>query len=362
MTTKMKDLSRKFGKVEALKQINLDIQDGEFIAILGPSGCGKTTLLRLLAGFDAPTDGTITIGDQEVSNKRSSLPPEKRNIGMVFQSFALWPHLSVKEHIRFPLQHHQFVPRELNTKERIDEVLNMIELSAYADRMPNELSGGQKQRVALGRAIAPKPELLLMDEPLSNLDAELRMEMRKEIKEIHRLTQATIVYVTHNQSEALAMADRIVVMNHGQIEQVGTPVEVYSQPITEFVARFVGKANLVHGSWQDDNTFIPEAAPNTVWPDLGVSEQLKQKNLYPIRPEQLKLSSSVERGITGLITSVQYQGKEIHYTVQVNNETWTVHTDIFQTCRLGERVFVDIKADDGAQVIGGNLNYQVSSR
>ncbi|UFU00111.1 ABC transporter ATP-binding protein [Radiobacillus kanasensis] len=343
MTTIVKNLVKQFGKFEALKGIHLEIEDGEFIAILGPSGCGKTTLLRLLAGFDSPTDGSIQISGSEVGNPKSTLPPEKRNIGMVFQSFALWPHLNVKEHIRFPLVHHRFVPKGINIEERIQDVLDITELNAFAGRMPNELSGGQKQRVALGRAIAPQPDLLLMDEPLSNLDAELRMEMRKEIQEIHRLTKATIIYVTHDQSEALAMADRIVVMNQGKIEQVGTPREIYSFPSTEFVASFVGKANLIRGTWYE-NHFEPELAPQLKWQDHGVSDDLKKKSLYPLRPEQIELSHD-EGGIPGVITSVQYQGKEIHYTVQTQQQNWVVHMDLWQAFPLGDSVFVRMKQE-----------------
>ncbi|UOQ84692.1 ABC transporter ATP-binding protein [Gracilibacillus salinarum] len=343
MTTIIEDLLKKFDQTTALQNINISIQDGEFIAILGPSGCGKTTLLRLLAGFDSPSDGSITIGDQQVSTKYVTLPPEKRNIGMVFQSFALWPHLNVRKHIEFPLLHHQYVPADIraNTAKRVDEVMKIIELTELANRMPNELSGGQKQRVALGRAIAPKPELLLMDEPLSNLDAELRMEMRKEIQELHHLTNATIVYVTHDQAEALAMADRIVVMNKGKIEQIGTPQEIYSRPTTAFVANFVGKANLIQGTWESDQ-FTPASYPAITWPDLGVSIPLKKQGIYPIRPEQLEIVKD-QQGIEGEITSVQYQGKEIHYTVQADGMDWVVHSGMMEKFRLGERIVLQLK-------------------
>ncbi len=344
MTTIIEDLVKRFDQTTALKKINVMIQDGEFIAILGPSGCGKTTLLRLLAGFDSPSEGRITIGDQQVSDKKVTLPPEKRNIGMVFQSFALWPHLDVRKHIEFPLLHHSYVSKDTraNISKRVDEVMKIIDLTELANRMPSELSGGQKQRVALGRAIAPKPELLLMDEPLSNLDAELRMEMRKEIQELHRLTNATIVYVTHDQGEALAMADRIVVMNKGEIEQIGTPEEIYSRPNTPFVANFVGKANLIEGTWDSDQ-FTPSAYPDITWPDLGVSIPLKKKGIYPIRPEQLKILEGEHTGFQGVITSVQYQGKEIHYTVQASDQTWLVHTDLMQRYQLGQQVTLQLK-------------------
>lgn len=222
MTTQIKNVNKNYGSFNALRQINLDIKEGEFVAILGPSGCGKTTLLRLLAGFDSPSSGDVWMNHKLIANSTFFLPPEKRNIGMVFQSFALWPHMNVRDHIRFPLKHHQFLSEELKPSidHRVDEVLKMVDMHHLGERMPSELSGGQKQRVALARAIAPKPALLLMDEPLSSLDAELRMGMRKEIQQLHQVTKASIVYVTHDQSEALAMADKIVVMNKGKIEQV----------------------------------------------------------------------------------------------------------------------------------------------
>ncbi len=225
-------LNKKFGDFKALYDIDLEIKDGEFVAVVGPSGCGKTTLLRLIAGFEKPTSGTITIDGEKVSDEKQALPPEKRNIGMVFQNFALWPHLKVEEHIEFPLLYHRFLSEEIKKTPqiRVDEVLKITEMEKMRKRFPGQLSGGQKQRVALGRAIAPEPRLLLMDEPLSSLDAELRIEMRREIQKLHRNTGSSILYVTHDQGEALAMADRMVVMKDGRIEQTGTPDEIYYKP------------------------------------------------------------------------------------------------------------------------------------
>ncbi len=342
----MEQIGKKFGTFEALKQIDLEVETGEFIAILGPSGCGKTTLLRLLAGFLSPTDGQISIEEEEVGNRNRSVPPEKRNIGMVFQQFALWPHLNVEEHIKFPLEHHRFC-RKMSTsekKKRVEEVLDIVELNLFKKRMPQALSGGQKQRVALARAIAPSPALLLMDEPLSNLDAELRMEMRKEIQALHRLTKATIIYVTHDQGEALAMADRIVVMNKGEIEQVGTPKEIYTKPTSTFVASFVGKANLLKGEWKED-TFIPGLNKALRFNGEAVTKEMKAKGLYPVRPEQFQVlpSDANNEGIPAVITSVQYQGKEIHYTVQAEQGEWTVHTDMFSNFSLGDQIFLTLE-------------------
>ena len=220
MSTEIRNIVMDFNGFKALNDISLKIQDGEFIAILGPSGCGKTTLLRLLAGFNHPTSGEIRIGEQVVANRDYVLPPNERFISMVFQSYALWPHMSVRKNVEFPIKNSKFVSQEIraNCDQRVQELIGMVGLTGMEKRLPAQLSGGQRQRVALARALAVNPDLLLMDEPLSNLDTELRVEMRQEIKALHQKTRVTVVYVTHDQSEALALADRIVVMNHGQIE------------------------------------------------------------------------------------------------------------------------------------------------
>ncbi|WP_051575216.1 ABC transporter ATP-binding protein [Sporolactobacillus terrae] len=343
MSINITNVGRRFARFAALKRINLTIKDGEFLAILGPSGCGKTTLLRLIAGFDTPSEGTIEMEGNKVSSPKHHLPTEKRNIGMVFQSFALWPHMTVRKHIEFPLKHHQFVNQSLrkNMEQRTNDVLKIIKLQDLAGRMPAELSGGQRQRVALGRAIAPEPKVLLMDEPLSSLDAELRIAMRSELQEIHRLTGTSIVYVTHDQGEALAMADRIVVMNQGSIEQIGTPQEIYTHPRTSFVAHFVGKANLLKGSWQG-RRFFPEEAAHISWPDFGVSKELKQESIYPVRPEQFFIRRDGGE-IPGTITNRQYQGKEMRYTVQTAGGSRQVDTDLTDYFQLGESVFLVFK-------------------
>lgn len=326
MTIQLKQVSKSFGSFQALQSINLNIADGEFVAILGPSGCGKTTLLRMLAGFEQPTSGEIAIGGSVVASSRSSLPPEKRRIGMVFQNFALWPHMNIYEHVRFPIRTHKVTPRAIREREdeRINEVLQLVGLAHLAKRMPHELSGGQKQRVAIARAIAPQPALLLMDEPLSSLDAMLRMDMRREIQSVHRETGSAIVYVTHDQGEALSMADRIVVMKDGQIEQVGTPQEIYLRPQTEFVARFVSKANLIQGSWSG-NRFMPLGAdPSTFWPGDAVADCFKSQGLYPVRPDQFRLEPAHTGGLYGEIVNVQFQGKEFNYDVRAAGQQWEV--------------------------------------
>ncbi|MFZ4451558.1 ABC transporter ATP-binding protein [Salibacterium aidingense] len=340
MTTTLREVTKLFGSTAALSSIDLEVKDGEFIAVLGPSGCGKTTLLRLLAGFETPTTGKIEIDGVETATPVHVTPPEKRNIGMVFQSFALWPHMKVKEQLRFPLEHHKYLSKELHQrkKERVTEVLQMVGLQEYADRMPNELSGGQKQRVALARAIAAQPSLLLMDEPLSSLDAELRLDMRKEIQTIHRKTQTSIVYVTHDQSEALAMADRIIVMNQGTIEQIGKPCEIYNTPRTEFVATFVGKANMVPGTWSAEG-FSPFSDPSLLWSSIQTASPFMKNGTLPVRPEQFQLNQE-GNGLEGQILHSQYQGKEIHYLVDVKGHQWTVHAPAHNPLPIGTQVFL----------------------
>ncbi|PLR84856.1 ABC transporter ATP-binding protein [Bacillus sp. V33-4] len=325
------EVSKKYGGYTALKNINLKLREQEFVAILGPSGCGKTTLLKLLAGFMKPSSGEITIHDDLVAGPYKLVPPEKRNISMVFQSFALWPHMTVSEHVYFPLKHHRYgkIKDRQEQADRVSETLEMVGLENLKNRYPSELSGGQRQRVALARAIVPRPALLLMDEPLSALDAELRMEMRKEIQGIHRQLGTTVVYVTHDQSEALAMSDRIVVMNKGEIEQVDPPEAIYTKPRTVFVSTFVGKSNLITGKWINIDTFIPDGFPHVSWPDMGTSVELKKQHLYPIRPEQWVVTEAERGEVTGEILFAQFQGNEIHYSVLVNDQTFSVYSSVF---------------------------------
>ncbi|NJJ40612.1 ABC transporter ATP-binding protein [Paenibacillus apii] len=321
MSIEMHAVCKSFGRFDALRSIDLTIGGGEFVAILGPSGCGKTTLLRMLAGFEQPTSGRILIDGRVVAGSGVLVPPEKRRIGMVFQSFALWPHMNVAEHIRFPIRAHKETPAHIKRKERerIEQVLDLVGLAPFATRMPHELSGGQKQRVSIARAIASEPSLLLMDEPLSSLDAMLRMDLRREIQKVHRETSSSVVYVTHDQGEALAMADRIVVMKDGKIEQVGTPSEVYFHPQTIFVAQFVSKANLVKGRWIN-NRFIPENSTDTSWPCEGMSSSFKLNRIYPVRPDQFHISSEGQAGISGEIVNVQFQGREYHYHIRSGSD------------------------------------------
>jgi putative spermidine/putrescine transport system ATP-binding protein len=242
---KLSNISKVFGATTAVKDFNLDVEKGEFVSFLGPSGCGKTTTLRMIAGFEMPTTGTINVRGVDITYT----PPNKRNIGMVFQAYALFPNLKVADNIGFGMSIAKKPTSEI--KERVAEMLSLIHMPTYGDRYPYQLSGGQQQRVALARALALRPEVLLLDEPLSALDAKIRVSLRSEIRAIQQKLGITTIYVTHDQEEALSISDRVVVMNNAQMEQVGTPFEIYNFPTTEFVAQFVGTLNTVTATVKD---------------------------------------------------------------------------------------------------------------
>ncbi len=245
-----KNLTKSFGQVAAVKELNLEVAKGTFITFLGPSGCGKTTTIRLIAGLEEPTEGELFIDGKLMSGKSSIVPPEKRNMGMVFQSYAIWPHLNVFENVAFPLKMKKWPNARIN--KRVQEMLSLVGLEGLGERRSTQLSGGQQQRVALARAIAPEPSILLLDEPLSNLDSKLRESMRFELRSLQKKVGITAVYVTHSQDEALTMSDLIVVMKDGKVQQVGTPLEIYHEPKNKFVAGFIGIANFLKGEKLDD--------------------------------------------------------------------------------------------------------------
>ena len=242
----LNNITKNYGDVQIIQNFSDRFNDREFITLLGPSGCGKTTMLRMIAGFEKPTTGEIKIDDVVVSSADKFVPPNLRNIGMVFQSYAVWPHMNVFDNVAYPLKIKR-VPRSEIT-ERVMNILEAVHLSPYVKRMPSELSGGQQQRIALGRALVSNPRVLLLDEPLSNLDAKLRESMRFEIKEVQKRFGITVVYVTHDQTEAMAMSDRVIVFNHGAVQQADTPMNIYRKPANQFVADFVGKINFIEGT------------------------------------------------------------------------------------------------------------------
>jgi iron(III) transport system ATP-binding protein len=250
-SVELRGLTKRYGALAVVDNVSLKIEHGLLVCLLGPSGCGKTTTLRLIAGFIEPTEGEIAVGDRVVSSPARTLPPENRNMSMIFQSYALWPHMTVTENVAYGLTLRK-LPRNTIAK-KVAAILATTKLGSLADRYPGELSGGQQQRVALARALIVEPETLLLDEPLSNLDANLREEMRFEVRRLHDEYRYTTVYVTHDQSEAMTTADVIAVMNAGKIEQAGTPEDIYDRPRSEFVARFIGASNVIKGKAVDEN-------------------------------------------------------------------------------------------------------------
>ena len=304
---------KRFGSVTAVNDFNLVVKDGEFVSILGPSGCGKTTTLRMIAGFERATEGEIYIGEQCVSSsiKGSFAPPEKRDIGMVFQSYAVWPHMTVAENVGYPLKIKKVDKAE--RERRVQEMLELVHLGEYGKRYPNQLSGGQQQRVALARALVAAPGLLLLDEPLSNLDAKLRESMRFEILEIQKKTGITVVYVTHDQGEAMAMSDRVVVMSMGVVQQIGAPHEIYTQPANKMVADFIGLVNFMEGEAKGDRVFLKGS--NISFPNTS---KVTGEATIAVRPENITMSLDGDQ-IEGQLTHRFYLGDAVDYRVKVGD-------------------------------------------
>ena len=296
----IKDVKKAFGEVVVLSSFNAEFADGEFVTLLGPSGCGKTTMLRMLAGFEKPTEGEIFIGDREVSSTKDFVPPERRDIGMVFQSYAVWPHMTVFENVAYPLKMKKM--HKDGIKKLVEEVLETVHLSQYAQRIPSQLSGGQQQRVALARALVAKPQLLLLDEPLSNLDAKLRDSMRFEIKDIQRQLGITVVYVTHDQMEAMTMSDRVIVINKGVIQQIGKPTDIYRHPANQFVADFVGKINFLEATSKDKVITFKKSGHQ-----LPYEGKLTGDVVVGIRPENVRFVS-MKGDFEGKLISKFYLG------------------------------------------------------
>ena len=299
-TITINHITKSFGDNTVLKDFTETFSDGEFITLLGPSGCGKTTMLRIIAGFEKPTSGELWIDDQLVSGGKTFVPPEKRGIGMVFQSYAVWPHMNVFDNVAYPLRIQKKSKEQI--KEAVEKVLETVHLSQYADRLPSQLSGGQQQRVALARALVAEPKLLLLDEPLSNLDAKLRESMRFEIKEIQQRTGITVVYVTHDQTEAMAMSDRIFLINSGVVQQCGSPQEIYNQPANQFVADFLGKVDFFKGEVTDSRIVIPSMGGQSV----PYSGDRTGKVEVAIRPENLYFAE--DGPLSGTLETVYYLG------------------------------------------------------
>ena len=299
---RLKGIDLSFGKTHVLKGINLEIEPGEFFAFLGPSGCGKTTLLRLIAGFESAQEGQVIIGGKEVSH----LPPWKRNLGMVFQSYALWPHMTVRKNVAFGLEE-RHVPRE-ECNKRVDWALELVGLLDLASRRPSQLSGGQQQRVALARTIVIEPQALLLDEPLSNLDAKLRVQMRRELRQLQRKLSVTTIFVTHDQEEANTTADRIAVINDGIVQQIGTPMELYDRPANLFVANFLGVANVIEGSMvEEEGQVMFHSTDSTI--TVPMTENAKGQSNIIFRPQNLTIG---QRDMVPLPGTTQLKGNVEH--------------------------------------------------
>ena len=307
----IKDAVKKYGEKTVIKSVNLEIQDGEFFTLLGPSGCGKTTLLRMIAGFNSIEGGEFYFNDTLINN----MDPSKRNIGMVFQNYAVFPNMTVRGNIEFGLKERKVPKNEMD--ERVEKILDIMKIREYADRKPQNLSGGQQQRVALARAIVIEPDVLLMDEPLSNLDAKLRVELREEIRRIQKEIGITTVYVTHDQEEAMAVSDRIAVMKDGVIQQCDKPRKIYHRPNNMFVASFIGTNNVINGNYNNNLKEIVIDSGEKFAYDLGNIPSQRVK--LSIRPEDLRLDPNGD--IEVKINDEVFLGSTMHYNVELKDNT-----------------------------------------
>ncbi len=311
----IQNVVKRYDKLTIIPNLSLDIKNGEFFTLLGPSGCGKTTLLRMIAGFNSIEDGKIKFDDDIINE----IPAHKRNIGMVFQNYAIFPHMTVRENVEYGLKLRK--ENKDSMKKKVDEMLEVVKIDEYQNRLPERLSGGQQQRVALARAIVITPNVLLMDEPLSNLDAKLRIEMRSAIKDIQKHVGITTVYVTHDQEEALAVSDRIAVMKNGVIQQVGNPVSIYSRPSNVFVATFIGHSNLFYAKIYKTSSgcgLIFRCGYRLEMNNLADVEDGKEV-IAAIRPEEFSLAKSGEESMKAKVISKTFLGKYINYSLQFND-------------------------------------------
>jgi ABC-type Fe3+/spermidine/putrescine transport system ATPase subunit len=358
---RIQDLYKTFDRVVAVDRLNVEVREGEFFTLLGSSGCGKTTTLRLVGGLEKPDGGEIHLGDKCLASERQKLfvKPEKRDMGMVFQSYALWPHMTVFENVVYPLKLRGIRGRE--AEKKVAEVLELVGLGGLEERPAPALSGGQQQRVALARALVFSPKVLLLDEPLSNLDAQLREEMRRELKALQRRVHVTVVFVTHDQIEALSLSDRIAIMKTGQLEQVGSPEEVYYRPATPFVRDFLGKTFLLPGKIlgiadQQVNVAIQQfdASPLAIQrTNLSASGNgltgVGQSVMVAIRPEQIELWAKPPEGKLNMVPanlqSVQFLGDRYEYTVALGSETRVLVSPASRHLRAGEKIYLELKSE-----------------
>ena len=340
------NISKCFGSVVANDDVNVHVKDGDFYTLLGPSGCGKTTTLRIVAGLETPDMGEVYIGDRLVND----LPPRERNIAMVFQNYALYPHMKVFDNIAFPLKAMKLPKDDINRK--VNWAMTLLRIDGLENRKPKQLSGGQQQRVAVGRALVREPEVFLMDEPLSNLDALLRLRMRSELKRLFRDIKATVIYVTHDQAEAMTMADRIAIMKTGKIEQEGTPDEIYHRPSNKFIAGFVGSPpmNFLHGSLEEKNgELYIDVGPFSIKTSPKMGKLIKEKAttsevVFGIRPEDILIyKKKLPEAFESEVYVAEPLGSELLVNLKIGEYLVKVKADPSLTVEMGERIWVQFR-------------------
>jgi iron(III) transport system ATP-binding protein len=345
-------LTKRYADVAAVEDLSLEVAQGELVSLLGPSGCGKTTTLRLVAGFLTPEAGEIWVGDRRVSAAGTVVPPERRRMAMIFQSYALWPHMTVAQNVAYGLRFKPEVPRR-DRDRRVTEMLTVVKLDGYAARYPGELSGGQQQRVAVARALVVEPEILLLDEPLSNLDANLREEMRFEIRRLHEAFGITTLYVTHDQAEAMVISDRVAVLNRGRVAQVGAPEDLFRRPRSRFVAEFIGRTNLVDGTAVDPATVAHgdlriRVASGDLKPGGPVLVSIRPHEIVLAPADAAPAARSGANTFAATVVRGSYLGTAVDYEVKLAGSDLVIRATTPDTLRLAPGEMVTVTMDPAA--------------
>ncbi len=332
----VRDLYKEFNGIAVIKNINFIINENEFVTLLGPSGCGKTTILRIIAGFEMPTSGEVFLFDKRIND----IPAYRRPLNTVFQNYALFPHMDVFENIAFSLRIKKI--KQKNIEKKVENLLEIVDLKGCEKRNVTSLSGGQQQRVAIARALANEPKVLLLDEPLSALDLKMRKEMQIELKKIQKEVNKTFIYVTHDQEEALTLSDKIIVMNHGQIQQIGTPIDIYNEPVNTFVADFIGESNILDGYMENDYE-VEFLGKKFICVDKKIDPNEDNVKVV-IRPEDIKLGEPKPNTINGAVESIVFKG--VHYEIMINCNEYSFMVHTTQQHLLGANVGLDFGPDD----------------